>query len=67
VAVGYRPQRGGRYDSREDCSPTPKPPRTRMFSREIRTVSFPKRFRQLTSIDHYTGRQTLMYGSTTTA
>jgi hypothetical protein len=53
--VGYHPRRGGRYDSREDHSPTPKPPGTRVFSREIRTVSFPQRFRQSTSIDKYTG------------
>jgi hypothetical protein len=36
AAVGYRPRRGGRYDSREDRSPTPEPPGTRVFSREIR-------------------------------
>jgi hypothetical protein len=23
AAAGYHPRRGGRYDSREDCSPTP--------------------------------------------
>jgi hypothetical protein len=55
VAVGYHPRRGGRYDSHEDRSPTPKPPGTRVFSWEIRTVSFPQRFRQPTSIDKYTG------------
>jgi hypothetical protein len=42
--VGY-PRRGGRYYSREDRSPTPEPPGTRVFSREIRTASFPQRFR----------------------
>jgi hypothetical protein len=46
---------GGCYDSREDRSPTPEPPGTRVFSREIRTASFPQCFRQLTSIDKYTG------------
>jgi hypothetical protein len=55
AAVGYYPQRGGRYDSREDRSPTPEPPGTRVFSRVICTVSFPQRFRQPTSIDKYTG------------
>jgi hypothetical protein len=55
AAAGYHPWRGGRYDSREDHSPTPEPPGTRVFSREIRTVSFPQRFRQPTSIDKYTG------------
>jgi hypothetical protein len=48
------PWRGGRYDSREDRSPTPEPPGTRVFSREIRTASFPQHFRQPTSIDKYT-------------
>jgi hypothetical protein len=55
VAAGYHPQQGGRYDSHEDRSPTPEPPGTRVFSREIRTASFPQHFRQPTSIDKYTG------------
>jgi hypothetical protein len=55
AAAGYHPRRGGRYDSREDRSPTPEPPGTRVFSREIRTASFPQRFRQPTSIDKYNG------------
>jgi hypothetical protein len=49
----YHPRRGGRYDSREDRSPTPEPRGTRVFSREIRTASFSQRFRQPTSIDKY--------------
>jgi hypothetical protein len=32
AAAGYRPRRGGRYDSREDRSPTPEPLGTRVFS-----------------------------------
>jgi hypothetical protein len=55
AAVGYRPRRGGRYDSREDRSPMSEPPGTRVFSREIRTASFPQRFHQPTSIDKYNG------------
>jgi hypothetical protein len=55
AATGYHPLRGGRYDSREDRSPMPEPPGTRVLSREIRTSSFPQRFRQPTSIDKYTG------------
>jgi hypothetical protein len=55
AAAGYHPRRGGCYDSCEDRSPTPEPPGTRVFSREIRTTSFPQRFRQPTSIDKYTG------------
>jgi hypothetical protein len=50
ATAGYHHRRGGRYDSREDRSPTPKPPGTRVFSREIRTASFPQRFCQPTSI-----------------
>jgi hypothetical protein len=55
VVAGYHPRWGGRYDSREDRLPTPEPPGTCVFSREIRTVSFPQRFRKPTSIDKYTG------------
>jgi hypothetical protein len=55
VAVGYHLRRGGCYDSREDRSPTPEPPGTRVFSREIRTESFHQRFCLPTSIDKYTG------------
>jgi hypothetical protein len=55
AAVGYHPRRGGRYDNREDLSPTPEPPGTRVFSREIRTASLPQRFCQPTSIDKYMG------------
>jgi hypothetical protein len=53
AAAGYHPRRGGRYDSREDRSPTPEPSGTRMFSREIRTANFPQRFRQPTTIIKY--------------
>jgi hypothetical protein len=53
ATAGYHPRWGGRYDSREDISSTPEPSGTRVFSREIRTASFPQRFRQPTSIDKY--------------
>jgi hypothetical protein len=53
AAAGYHPRRGGRYDSGEDRSPTPEPPGTRVFSREIRTTNFPQRFRQPTTIVKY--------------
>jgi hypothetical protein len=49
AAAGYHPRRGGRYDSREDHSPTPEPSGTRLFSQEICMASFPQRFRQPTS------------------
>jgi hypothetical protein len=51
ATAGYHPRWGGRYDSREDRSPAPEPPGTRVFSRKIRTASFPQRFCQPTSID----------------
>jgi hypothetical protein len=52
---GYHPRRGGRYDPQEDRSLSPEPLGTRVFSREIRTASFPQRFRQPTSIVKYNG------------
>jgi hypothetical protein len=55
AAAGYHPRRGGRYDSDEDRSPTPKPPGTLLFSREIRVAAFPQRFRQPTTIVKYNG------------
>jgi hypothetical protein len=55
VVAGYHSRQGGRYDSREDRSLMPEPLGTRVFSREIRTASFPQRFRQPKSIDKYTG------------
>jgi hypothetical protein len=53
AVVDYYPRRGGRYDNREDRSPTSKPPRTRVFNREIRTASFPQLFIQPTTITKY--------------
>jgi hypothetical protein len=55
ATASYYPLRSGCYDSREDHSPTPELPGTRVFSREICTASFPQRFRQPTSIDKYNG------------
>jgi hypothetical protein len=55
AAVGYHPRRGGRYDSDEDRSPTPEPPGTRVFSREIRATAFPQRFLQPSTIVKYNG------------
>jgi hypothetical protein len=55
AAAGYHPRRGGRYDSDEDRSPTPEPPGTRVFSREIRAAAFPQCFRQPTTIVKYNG------------
>jgi hypothetical protein len=31
AVAGYHPRRGGRYDNREDRSPMPEPPRSRVF------------------------------------
>jgi hypothetical protein len=55
ATAGYHLRRGGPYDSREDRSPTPEPPGTHVFSREIHTASFPQCFRQPMSIDKYNG------------
>jgi hypothetical protein len=55
AVAGYHPRRGGHYDSREDRSPMPEPPGSRVFSREIRTASFPQHFRQPTTITKYSG------------
>jgi hypothetical protein len=55
AVAGYHPRRGGHYDSREARSPTPEPPGTCVFGWEIRTASFPQRFRHPTSINKYTG------------
>jgi hypothetical protein len=55
VHRGYHPRRGGRYDSGEDRSPSPKPPGPRAFSRAIRRAPFPTRFRTPTTITKYSG------------
>jgi hypothetical protein len=44
VRRGYRPRRGGRYDSGEDRSPSPEPPGPQAFSRAIRRAPFLTRF-----------------------
>ena len=41
----YTPQQGGRFDPEHDRGESPEPPGTRVFSREIRTASFPPCFR----------------------
>jgi hypothetical protein len=55
VRRGYRPSRGGRYDSGEDRSPSPEPPGPQAFSRAIRRALFPTRFRPPTTITKYSG------------
>jgi hypothetical protein len=55
VRRGYHPRRGGRYDSEEDQSPSPEPPVPQAFSRAIRRVPFPTRFRAPTTIAKYSG------------
>jgi hypothetical protein len=49
------PRCGGRYDSGEDRSPSPEPPGPQAFSRAIRRVPFPTRFRTPTTITKYSG------------
>jgi hypothetical protein len=55
VCRGYHPRRGGRYDSEEDQSPSPKPLGPQAFSRAIRRAPFPARFRAPTTITKYSG------------
>jgi hypothetical protein len=55
VRRGYHPRRGGRYDSEEDQSPSPKPPGPRVFSWAIRRAPFSARFRAPTTITKYSG------------
>jgi hypothetical protein len=55
VRRGYHPRRGGRYDSEEDRSPSPKPPGLQAFSRAIRRAPFPTRFQTPTTITKYSG------------
>jgi hypothetical protein len=52
---GYHPRCGGRYDRKEDRSPSPEPPGTRVFSREICAAPFPPCFRQPTTLTKYSG------------
>jgi hypothetical protein len=59
VRRGYHPRRGGRYDSEEDRSPSPKPPGPRVFSRAIRRAPFLTRFRAPTTITKYSGETRL--------
>jgi hypothetical protein len=44
VRRGYHPERGGRYDSEEDQSPSTEPPGPQAFNRAIRRAPFPTRF-----------------------
>jgi hypothetical protein len=55
VRRGYHPRRGGRYDSGEDQSPSPKPPGPQAFSRAIRRAPFSTQFRTPTTITKYSG------------
>ena len=52
---GYRPRRGGRYDSGEDRSPSPGLPGPQAFSRHILNAAFPTRYRPPTNILKYSG------------
>ena len=55
ASYGYHPRRGGLYDCKEDRSPSPEPPGTRVFSQEIHAALFPPRFRQPTTLTKYSG------------
>jgi hypothetical protein len=55
VRRGYHPRRGGRYDSKEDRSPSPEPLGPRVFRRAIRRAPFPAWFQASTTITKYSG------------
>jgi hypothetical protein len=55
VARGYHVHRGGCYDSSEDRSPSPEPPGPRVFSKAIREIILPARFRPPTTLTKYNG------------
>jgi hypothetical protein len=55
VRRGYHPRRGGRYDNKEDRSPSLEPPGPQALSRAIRRALFPSRFRAPTTITKYSG------------
>jgi hypothetical protein len=59
VRRGYHPRCGGRYDSREDRSPSSEPPGPQAFSRAIRRAPFSTRFRTPTTITKYSGETKL--------
>jgi hypothetical protein len=59
VRRGYHPRRGGRYDSKEDRSPSPEPPSPQAFSRAIRRAPFLTWFRAPTTITKYSGETRL--------
>jgi hypothetical protein len=66
VHRGYHPRHGGRYDSKEGQSPSLEPPGPQAFSRAIRRVPFPARFRAPTTITKYSGKQGRSCGLRTT-
>jgi hypothetical protein len=66
AVAGYHPRRGGCYDSDEDRSPTPEPPGTRVFSREIRAAAFPIASASLRPSSSTTGKWIPACGLTTT-
>jgi hypothetical protein len=55
VRRGYHPRRGGRYDRREDRSPSPEPPGPQAFNRAIQRAPFPTWFRTPTTVTKYSG------------
>jgi len=63
----YTPRRGGRFDPEHDRGESPEPPGTRVFSREIRTASFPRTFDNPPPSSSTRARPILQSGSTTTA
>ena len=62
---GYHPQRGRRYDSSEDRSPSPSLPGPQAFGRHILNAAFPQGTDHLPISLSTLGRQTLDFGSKT--
>jgi hypothetical protein len=60
---GYDAHRGGRYDSSEDCSPSPEPPGPRVFSKTIRRTQLPIQFHPQRVSPSITGRPNPNFGS----
>ena len=63
----YTPRRGGRFDPEHNRGESLEPPGTRVFSREIRSASFPRAFNNPPPSSSTRARPILWSGSMTTA
>jgi hypothetical protein len=67
AAAGYHPRRGGRYDSDEDCSPTPEPPEPACSAGRSARQPSPSASASPQRSSSIMGRWTPVCGSMTTA